>query len=425
MKEATAPVMTPAPSPLTNSAATLMPAMSVQQAIERYQLLISYVKELMRDGIDFGAVPGTDKPTLLKPGAEKLCTFFGLTKRFTIIDKVEDWTGKEHGNETFFFYLYRCALYHGDRLIAESDGSANSWENRYRWRWVKEDEVPPQLNKAQLRTRATNVSEFGFAIDKAETGGQYGKPASYWQMWREAIESGEARRIEKSTRAGKPMLAYELASKLYRVPNDDVASQVNTLQKMAQKRSLIAATLLAVNASEFFTQDVEDLAVDYEIAPVEMRPMVQAQPQQLAQPAAEAQPEPCSEPRVEPQAETAPAARAEQRTEQRAESKPGFRPIEELLETKPEPKPAPQLIAQPKPPMATPKVEVKPEAKANSGSGNGNGARKAPTEESATEFWKRVNATKIKKDEAMPIAQRAISGEITWEAAIAQLPAAA
>ncbi|HYY58986.1 MAG TPA: hypothetical protein VE842_16775, partial [Pyrinomonadaceae bacterium] len=43
-----------------------------------------------------------------------------------------------------------------------------------------------------------------------------------------------------------------------RVPNAEIADQVNTIQKMGQKRSLIAATLLAVNASEFFTQDVED-----------------------------------------------------------------------------------------------------------------------------------------------------------------------
>lgn len=34
---------------------------------------------------------------------------------------------------------------------------------------------------------------------------------------------------------------------------------VNTIQKMAQKRALIAAVLIAANASEFFTQDVEDL----------------------------------------------------------------------------------------------------------------------------------------------------------------------
>ena len=45
---------------------------------------------------------------------------------------------------------------------------------------------------------------------------------------------------------------------LYRIPNPDAADVVNTIQKMAQKRALVAATLIATSASEFFTQDVED-----------------------------------------------------------------------------------------------------------------------------------------------------------------------
>lgn len=44
-----------------------------------------------------------------------------------------------------------------------------------------------------------------------------------------------------------------------RVFNPDIADQVNTIQKMSQKRSLVGAVLLAVNASEFFTQDIEDM----------------------------------------------------------------------------------------------------------------------------------------------------------------------
>jgi len=49
---------------------------------------------------------------------------------------------------------------------------------------------------------------------------------------------------------------------VYRVPNEDVFSQVNTVQKMAQKRALVAATMLAVNASEYYTQDLEDLTIE-------------------------------------------------------------------------------------------------------------------------------------------------------------------
>ena len=41
--------------------------------------------------------------------------------------------------------------------------------------------------------------------------------------------------------------------------NDDPFSLVNTLQKMAQKRALIGATLHATRASGYFTLDIEDI----------------------------------------------------------------------------------------------------------------------------------------------------------------------
>jgi len=45
---------------------------------------------------------------------------------------------------------------------------------------------------------------------------------------------------------------------LYRIPNPDVADAVNTVQKMAQKRALVAAVLIVTNCSDAFTQDLED-----------------------------------------------------------------------------------------------------------------------------------------------------------------------
>ena len=44
-----------------------------------------------------------------------------------------------------------------------------------------------------------------------------------------------------------------------RVENPDVIGLQNTIQKMAQKRAIVGAVLLATGASEFFTQDVEDM----------------------------------------------------------------------------------------------------------------------------------------------------------------------
>lgn len=239
----------------------LMPAMQIGQAATRYNQIVGFVKNIMKPTIHYGIIPGTEKPTLLKPGAEMLTTFFGLTPRFITVKEIEDWTGAQSGGEPFFYYRFTCQLWRGDIMVAEADGSCNSHESRYRWRWVGEDDLPEGVDKATLKKRGGTVSEFGFAIDKAETGGKYGKPAAYWQQFKDAIDNGEARPLKKATKTGKQYDAWEIDSTMYRVPNDDIASQANTILKIAQKRAYIAAVLIGVNASEFFTQDLEDLDI--------------------------------------------------------------------------------------------------------------------------------------------------------------------
>jgi hypothetical protein len=126
---------------------------------------------------------------------------------------------------------------------------------------VAKEQVPGHLDRAHLLKRGVRqtVSEFDFAIERAETTGTYGKPAEHWQRFRDAIRTDTARAVEKLTRRGKSVAwEIDLDTTLYRIPNPDVADVVNTIQKMAQKRALVAATLIATSASEFFTQDVED-----------------------------------------------------------------------------------------------------------------------------------------------------------------------
>lgn len=168
------------------------PVMAVAEIASRQSAIAALMHQAMKRDLHYGVIPGTGKkPTLLKAGAEMLTTFFGLSKSFTILERTEDWTGKDHDGAPFFYYLVRCHLRRGDALIAEADASCNSMESKYRWR-------------------------------------------TEWK-------SGQKTRV----------------------PNDDIHSQVNTILKMAQKRALVAATLLAVGASDFFTQDIEDMAADY------------------------------------------------------------------------------------------------------------------------------------------------------------------
>jgi hypothetical protein len=211
--------------------ARFMPAMSIESAVERYNAVTEFVSRVLRKDVDYGVIPGTEKRTLLKPGAEKLTTFFGLSTRFELLERVEDWTGEGHGGEPFFYYLYRCRLFRGDVLIAEGDASCNSREAKYRWR------------EAQRACPACGQS--AIIKGKEDFGGG-------WLCWKK--KGGCGAKYPDGDQAIE-------TQQVGRVFNPDIADQVNTIQKMSQKRALVGAVLLAVNASEFFTQDVEDMHI--------------------------------------------------------------------------------------------------------------------------------------------------------------------
>ena len=207
-----------------------MPALSIELAVERYNAVTEFVSRVLRKDVDYGVIPGTEKRTLLKPGAEKLTTFFGLSTRFQLVERIEDWAGESFGGEPFFYYLYRCQLHRGPVLMAEADGSCNSREQKYRWREAQR--VCPECGQAAI---IKGREEYG--------GG--------WLCFRKRGGCGAKFRDGDESIESQPT---------GRVSNPDIADQVNTIQKMGQKRALIAAVLIAVNASEFFTQDVEDFS---------------------------------------------------------------------------------------------------------------------------------------------------------------------
>ena len=236
------------------TATRYMPTLTIPQFTEREKMLRE-LKAMLVEGVDYGAIPGTDKPVLLKPGAEKICAFFGYAPHYTS-EIIEDWDGKMYG-EPLFYYKYTCTLAKDGKPVGEGQGSCNSWESKYRHRWVQDP--PAGVDKAALPRRDSTVVEFDFAISKAETGGQYGKPKTYWDDWAAAIASGEAREVEKETRTGKKLKAWVRGGSQFRVLNDQFADIINTVQKMGQKRAMVAACLSATGASQYFTQDLEDI----------------------------------------------------------------------------------------------------------------------------------------------------------------------
>jgi hypothetical protein len=87
------------------------------------------VHSQLKQNQDFGIIPGTPKPTLLKPGAEKIIMLMGLRSEFDIADSTRNW------QEGFFQYQVRCKLFKGDTLITEGLGAANTKERKF----IKQD----------------------------------------------------------------------------------------------------------------------------------------------------------------------------------------------------------------------------------------------------------------------------------------------
>ena len=206
----------------------IAPVVDVRSAMVAYQAMKEFVEGVLRKDVDFGVIPGTDKPTLLKPGAEKLSRFFGMSLAQETLDKIMDWTGQDHGGEPFFFYRYKAIASRNGTMIAEGIGSCSSWEKKYRYR--KAERVCPACGQAAI------------IKGKPEYGGG-------WICFHKKGGCGA------KFKADDPAIKDQQVGQ---VANSDPADTVNTIDKMAQKRAIIAAVLLACNASEYFTQDVED-----------------------------------------------------------------------------------------------------------------------------------------------------------------------
>lgn len=234
--------------------------MPIDQAKQNYGLFGEFVKSILKEDLDYGVIPGTQKKSLYKAGAEKLRFVYGIGIEIEPIEAIVD-------NENLVVdYTYRCtARSRTGQILAQCEGNCNSAEAKFGYVWKEERDLPDGVNKDKLISRKSGkkMSEFDFAITKGETTGQYGKPAEYWKMWKDAQVSGRAKPVSRKTKKGSNMEAWEIDEEVvqYRIKNPDVVGLKNTIMKMAQKRAFVGAILLATGASEWFTQDIEDMDI--------------------------------------------------------------------------------------------------------------------------------------------------------------------
>ena len=178
----------------------------VQATMQKISQFQAVVQGALRENHDYGVIPGTGtKPTLLKPGAEKILMLMGLTSEYEVSERVQDYVNG------FFAFTVKCVLSKGGMRVTEGLGHANTKEARYARRWLTEKKLPEGVDKKNLRKREKN--------------GKYGKYVEYL------------------------------------VENDDPYTLANTVLKMAKKRAQVDAALTVASLSDIFTQDLEDLSL--------------------------------------------------------------------------------------------------------------------------------------------------------------------
>jgi len=191
---------------------------SVSQVVEQVKTIQEIMTAVMKDGTHYGTIPGTDKPTLFKPGAEKLSLTFRMAPRYSGEDNPKD-LGRGHRE-----YIILCELYHigTGRFLGAGVGSCSTMESRYRYRDTFEATGKPV-------------------------------PKEYWDKRNQALIGGSGFRAKKID--GQ----WQIVKITERQENPDIADQYNTVLKMAKKRAHVDASLTATAASDIFTQDLEDL----------------------------------------------------------------------------------------------------------------------------------------------------------------------
>ena len=187
----------------------------------------------MREDVHFGVIPGTKKPSLLKPGAELLCQMYRLVPEFRVNTTFGDGLDGPHVN-----VHADCLLHVGDLsgvVAGTGVGNCNSWERKYRYRDAQ-------------RKCPSCAAEALFYAKEAKYGKFQGKP-SYWC-------SPKKGGCGENFAGNDPRIANQVAGT---VDNPDPYDLANTLEKMACKRAYVDATLRATATSDLFTQDVEEM----------------------------------------------------------------------------------------------------------------------------------------------------------------------
>lgn len=176
--------------------------MAVSDIIQHVAVVQEVMRAVMKPEVHYGKIPGTDKPTLYKAGAEVLCMVFRIADTYEVTDM---------STPDIVRYRVNCiGVHQGTGTVMGSGlGEASSGEEKYKWRKA--------ICKEEFDETPANMRRVKHARGKGGT--------TYKQ---EQIRT-------------------------------EPADLANTILKMANKRAKMAMVLNVTAASDCFAQDLEDM----------------------------------------------------------------------------------------------------------------------------------------------------------------------
>jgi len=214
---------------IQKASAELERPLRIEDVLEQVGLIQQIMHNVMKKDEHYGTIPGTPKPSLYKPGAEKICFTFRLAPEYEVIERE-----MPHGHRE---YRVTCTLRTAaGRSVGQGVGSCSTMESKYRYRAGPKEATGEPVPHEYWNTRKTDPKK---ALELIGGKGHIvAKEDGIWQIFKQ----------------GEP------------IENPNIADAYNTVLKMAKKRAHVDAVLTATAASDIFTQDVEELAENLKAA---------------------------------------------------------------------------------------------------------------------------------------------------------------
>jgi hypothetical protein len=207
---------------------TVTPQVTAAELGQRLVVIEETMADAMQEGVDYGKVPGTDKPALFKPGAEKLSVLF----RLDVQPRSEKtWGPGDHLTVSTYATVFDIAS--GARL-GFGEGLCTTREKKYGKR--KQDRTCPACGAGTIKRSKFLPREEPDAPPGWYCYEKIGGCGSNFDFYDESIRNQPVGEVE----------------------NPDLPDTWNTVVKMAEKRARVDAVLAVTGASAIFTQDLDE-----------------------------------------------------------------------------------------------------------------------------------------------------------------------